>query len=165
MILYPSWLTPLVRLEDHGGNWQRYIDAVYAIFYRDFIIPPYPQFRGNHVCIGRQMIDGKERTFWHVISTGNVEQQRIPDLRRCERIGWIRPIIEHEGDPAVLSWPNQRKGAPRQVLWVQQVDFVVILNKRPNCWWLWTAFITDREHTRKKFIKEYNNWLKSQRRP
>jgi hypothetical protein len=80
----------LVRLEDHGGDWQRYIDAVYAVFYGDFIASQ-PRFRGRPVVIGKQIIDGKERTFWHATSEGNIEVQRTPDLRRCERIGWIRP--------------------------------------------------------------------------
>lgn len=160
----PDWLPPLVTLNDHRGQWQQYVDAVYAVFYRDFM-QSRPQFRGEPVMVGRQIIDGKERTFWHVTSEGNVEVQRAPDMRRCERIGWIRPVIEHNGDPAVLVWPNQRGRTVREVLWVRQVDFAVILDRRPTCWWLWTTYSTNWEHTRQRFAREYEGWLKSQRRP
>jgi len=160
----PDWLPPLLSLNDHGGNWQQYIDAVYAVFYRDFL-QSRPRFRGEAVVIGRQIIDGKERTFWHTTSEGDVEVQRTPDLRRCQRIGWIRPVIEHHGDAAVLSWPNQRGRSVREVLWVWQVDFAVILEKRPSCWWLWTTYMTDRPRTRDRFRTEYDVWIKSQRRP
>ena len=160
----PDWLPPLIAWNDYNGQWQRYIDAVFAVFYRDFI-ETQPRFRGEPVKIGKQIIEGKERTFWHVTSEGDIEANRTPDLRRCARIGWIRPIIEHDGDPAVLAWPTQRGRAVREVLWVQEADFAVILEKRPNCWWLWTVYVTDREHTRKKFAREYEDWLKSRRRP
>ncbi|MNH30689.1 hypothetical protein D3C79_909980 [compost metagenome] len=36
------------------------------------------------------VIQGKEATFWHMISEGNDEAERLPDLRRCERIRWPR---------------------------------------------------------------------------
>ena len=160
----PAWLPPLVLLNDHGGNWQRYVDAVYAVFCRDFV-QSRPHFRGEPVMVGRQIIAGKERTFWHVSSEGDIEVQRTPDMRRCERIGWIRPVIEHDREAAVLSWANQRGRAVREVLWARQVDFAVILERRPKCWWLWTTYATDREHTRQRFAREYEDWLKSQRRP
>jgi len=161
----PDWLPPLVMLNNHGGQWQRYIDAVYAVFYGDFL-QSRPGFRGEPVMVGRQITGDKERTFWHVTSEGPVEGQRTPDLRRCERVGWIRPVIEHDGDPAVLSWPSQRSGrAVREVLWVRQADFAVVLEKRPRCWWLWTVHPTDREYKRREFAREYEDWIKSQRRP
>jgi hypothetical protein len=161
---FSNWLPPLVTLDSQGGDWNRYIDAVYTVFHRDFVRSR-TQFRGKQIATGTQTIDGKEKTFWHLISEGRIEDNRTPDLRRCERIAWIRPLIEHDGDAAVLSWPNQRGRAAREVLWAREVDFAVILDKRPNCWWLWTAYMTNRQHTRNRFTREYEAWTKSRRRP
>ncbi len=160
----PAWLPPLVSLNDHCGDWQGYIDAVYAVFCRDFL-QLRPQFRDEPVMIGKQIIDGKMRTFWHVTTEGDIEVQRTPDMRRCERIGWIRPVIEHDGDPFVLSWPSQRGRSVREVLWLEEMDFAVILEKRPECWWLWTTYVTDWQRTRERFGRQYSTWIKSQRRP
>ena len=41
-----SWLPELVRLEDHGGEWEEYINAVFAEFHRDFI-ESQPRFEGT----------------------------------------------------------------------------------------------------------------------
>jgi len=160
----PVWLPALVLMGNHGGNWGRYLDAVYAVFRRDFIEST-AMFRGEAVRIGSEVIDGKERTFWHVTSEGDVEANRTPDLRRCERIAWVRALIDHEKDSMVQSWPNRRGRNRRHVLWLKQVDFVVVLEKHPGCWWLWTAYLTDRPHTRRSLEREFEAWQKSQRRP
>jgi hypothetical protein len=160
----PAWLPDLILLADFGGDWSRYLEAVYAVFRWDFIEGT-AYFRGEPVRVGTQLLDLKERTFWHLTSEGDVEADRIPDLRRCERIGWVRAIIDREGDPAVWSWPNAHHRNLRQVLWLRQEDFVVIVEKRPGCWWLWTAYQTTRRHTREKLEQEYTAWQKSQRRP
>ena len=89
-----SWLPPLVLLESFGGNWTEYIEEVYAQFKRDFVDSK-PSFRGVRMGLKRYpMEQGKEGTFWHMTSEGKVEADRLPDLRRCERIGWPRTLIE-----------------------------------------------------------------------
>ncbi|OHB75203.1 MAG: hypothetical protein A2Z34_03210 [Planctomycetes bacterium RBG_16_59_8] len=151
----PDWLPDLIRLTDYEGDWRQYIESVYAVFRRDFI-EDVARCRGDFVRVGDQSIDGKERTFWHITSEGNVEQNRVPDLRRCERIGWVRAIIDHDGDPTVLCWPQMRGRKRRHILWMKEADFAVVLEKRPGCWWLWTAYPTERQHTREKLLKEYD---------
>ena len=159
----PSWLPDLISLDTYGGDWTAYLEVVYEVFRQD-LIGVAPTFRGEPVKAGTQLIDGKLRTFWHLVSEGDVEVTRTPDLRRCERISWVRAIIDHDGDPAVMSWPNVRGGKSRQVLWLKQLDFAVILEKRTDCWWLWTAYQTTLGRHR-KFEKEYDEWIKSRRRP
>jgi acyl-coenzyme A synthetase/AMP-(fatty) acid ligase len=48
---------------------------------------------------------------------------------------------------------------------VEEADYLVILEKRPGCWYLWTTYYTDHERTRSKFRAEYESYIKSQRRP
>lgn len=33
-------------------------------------------------------------TFYHMTHKGNVENERVPDLRRCERMPWAKPTVE-----------------------------------------------------------------------
>ena len=108
---------------------------------------------------------GKERGFWHCVQEGKIEEERTPDLRRCERISWIRPVIENVADTRIKKWPKKAGTKERYMLWLEEADYLVILEKRPNCWFLWTAYCTDHERTHGKLQKEYEDYLKSQRRP
>jgi hypothetical protein len=122
----PDWLPPLIRLEDHEGSWDRYIEAVYASFHDEFIRSQ-PRYEGCWVRCPRQpIVEGKEATFWHCVSEGLEEDQRTPDLRRTERIRLIRAIIEHADDVAVSRWVTRRGSRRLHVLWYRE-EYVVVL--------------------------------------
>jgi len=99
-----NWLPPLIKFEDFDGDWERYINELFAIFYRDFI-ESQPKYQNKWVRCRRDLIKGKEAAFWHCISEGPDEKDRKPDIRRCERISWIRSVIEHSQDDNVDCWP------------------------------------------------------------
>jgi hypothetical protein len=41
-----------------------------------------------------QPIGDMHRSFWHMITEGGLDdEERIPDLRRCERIAWVPHLI------------------------------------------------------------------------
>src|SRR5208337_1834213 len=107
MIELPSWLPPIVCLEDAGGIFEQYIENVYKLFFDDFVAHR-PNFRGLPVIIKRDLIEGKERGFWHLTQEGSIEVARTPDIRRCERIGWIRAMIENAESDRLLIWCNLR---------------------------------------------------------
>lgn len=162
----PVWLPGLILLSDHGDQWQKYIDAVFAIFYRDFI-ESQPKFKGCWVRCRRDPIyDGKEAGFWHCTSEGSNEEKRIPDLRRCERIGWVRAILEHAEDPHVNSWSNTHHGELRWLLWFQE-EFIVIVGERIRkrdgfrYFQLITAYVTEEEHRKRKLRKERDDYYNS----
>ena len=149
----PDWLPPLVRLEDHGGDWKRYINEVFAVFHRDFI-QSQPQLDGRWVrCRRDPLFDGKEAGFWHCISEGIDEANRMPDLRRCERIAWIRAVLEHADDGRVDVWEHQKQRDQRMYLWLGE-SYLVVLGRRKGSYQFITAFCTDREHTRRKLRRE-----------
>lgn len=55
-------------------------------FYLDFLDSK-PVFQGRRLGLKRHPLSqGKEATFWHMISEGTTEEKRTPDFRRCERI-------------------------------------------------------------------------------
>jgi hypothetical protein len=99
-----DWLPPLVCLPDYGGNFETYIEAVYSCFKSDFVDNKM-YFRGQPISLKKHpQFQEKEFVFWHLTSEGNVENERIPDLRRCERISWIKPILENASDPRAISF-------------------------------------------------------------
>jgi len=166
----PDWLPPLVLLQEYDGDWKRYIEAVYDCFKVDFIDSK-PRFRNKTIRLKRYpLLDGKEATFWHITSEGKQEDKRVPDFRRCERIRWPRPIIEHYNDDSVRCWSNIRANARRRnerriVLWFYDEDYVVVLAARRRYMLLWAAYYVSWGHTRRKLLKDYEEYQKRQTPP
>jgi hypothetical protein len=157
----PDWLPPLLLLSDHGGSWDAYAAAVYARFKADLIYNPLV-YHGMRVGLRRHpMYQNREWAFWHIVQEGNVEENRIPDIRRCERIGWVRAIIQHASEPRIKIWENKRGGNHRILLWLEDQDFLVVLAPRGKRYALLvTAYPTDRGHTRRKLQREYEETRK-----
>lgn len=156
----PEWLPELVLLAKYGGGWNRYTEAVYLFFKEDFVDSK-PSFRGKRLGLKRHPLEqGKEATFWHLVSEGSIEKDRLPDLRRCERIRWPRPIIEHvdDNEVAIKVWENQRKDEKRILLWFEEAEYLVILADRGKYLLPWTAYLVDREHTKRKLQKEHEDY-------
>jgi hypothetical protein len=151
----PDWLPELVTLEDFGGNWQDFFETVYQYFEQDFVNDK-PVFRGKRLGLKRHPeYDGKSATFWHMISEGSVEDERTPDMRRCERIRWPKPIIEHDADPAIKVWAEKRGSNKRIHIWFEQEGYLVVLDDRRDFILPWTAFYIERSHQRRKYDKRY----------
>jgi len=152
------WLPPLVLHEDYSGNWNAYLEAIYGWFKRDFIDSK-AVFGGVVLGLKRlPLTDGKEVTFWHMISEGREEENRIPDFRRCERIRWPKPVIEHDADAKVKVWYNKRGREKRICLWVEHENYLVVLADRGNYILPWTAYLVERPHQQNKLRKEYENY-------
>src|SRR5437763_9746237 len=119
-----SWLPPLVLLEDYENDWHQYLEAIYQFFCEDFVISR-PTFQGKRFGLKKHpMLKDKEATFWHIISEGKVEDNRIPDLRRCERIRWPRAIIEAAQSEHYKCWRNKRKEEERVLLALEDFSYV-----------------------------------------
>jgi hypothetical protein len=154
----PEWLPPLVLLGDYGGDWDAYLNAIYAYFKRDFVDSK-PAFEGRRLGLKRYpLTHEKEATFWHMIQEGRIEDERTPDLRRCERIRWPRPIIEHADEPAVKVWRNQRGREERVCLWFEDEDYLVVLADRGGYILPWTAYLVEQPHRKRKLQKEYEDY-------
>jgi len=153
-----SWLPELVMFDEYNGDWLRYVEAIYSIFKADFIDSK-PGFHGRRMGLKRHpVVDGKEATFWHFIQEGPVENERIPDLRRCERIRWPKPIIESSAKPQVHWWSNKRGGETRILLALEDFSYVVVLADRGDYVLPWTAYYVEKMHSRKKLEKEFNEF-------
>jgi hypothetical protein len=154
----PEWLPGLVLLNQYEGDWNKYIEAVYKYFKEDFI-DSRPRFVDRTVRMKRHpLYQNKEYTFWHITSEGKREEDRIPDIRRCERIRWPRPIIEHCTSDFIRCWPNKRGREKRITLWCYEEDYVVVLADRGKYILLWTAYMVTYRHTKEKLLKEYEEY-------
>ena len=107
----------------------QFLNHKYALKKNINLIDNQAYFKSLRVSIRKQpLYQEKHFSFWHVTSTGEKEEERIPDFRRCERIRWIRPIIENADDPAVKVWENQRRDGKRICLDVIVSSFFHHLN-------------------------------------
>jgi hypothetical protein len=163
----PSWLPDELK---YDGDWEKFISIVYKVFQRDFVYTK-PSFHGYIVACDTKITDGKEATFWHIVQREDSKlKERLPDLRRCCRIPWPKPIIENDLDPRLSVWRTERKkpGKPRQnrlLVWLEDYDYLVVLAERKNVMVLVTAYCTDVESHRKKLRKERDNFYKMQKPP
>ena len=158
-----EWLPSIATLADYQGAWKDYLEAIYEHFHRDFVRSK-PHYTGKRFALKRHpMVDQKEATFWHLISEGSIESERIPDLRRCERIRWPRIMIEAIGTDDVHVWRNVRGRNHRILIAVDDFSYVVVLEDREDYVMLWTAYPVEHAHSRRKLAKECQNWKEQPR--
>lgn len=161
-------LPELILLEDFNGDYTSFIDAVYEVFENDFIKHK-TKFRGETLRMKwHPIFQERAYTFYHMTHKGQDEQDREPDLRRCERMPWARPVIEKCDSWELKIWPQKRKGANRLCIWLEledEPDYFVIIDVRKDYKLLWTAFVAEYEHEKRKKQKEYEAWLKTLKSP
>lgn len=151
----------LIELDSYDGDYEQYENAVYNAYKITFENNQF-YFKGKRIAHKKHpLYKDKSGTFWHIISNGPQEETRLPDLRRYERIQWPAYILGfcQLNCDKLLIWENCRNRKNRVVLWCQQIDYVVILDQRADYYIFWTAYPVTYSHTRKKLLKEYNNYI------
>lgn len=154
----------ILYLEGFGGNYSRYIDEIYNIFKRD-LIEKRPKFGSYNLALKfNPLFQDRAYTFYHMTHKGENENDRLPDLRRCERIAWAKWAIENVEKQSLKFWRQKRKTSNNRIciqLCVEDdVDYYVILEVRKDYILIWTAFVAELPHEKKKKEIEYQNWLK-----
>lgn len=154
MTAHPTWLPPIFQM----SPWNEAIlEALYAIFRRDFIDNP-ASYRGNRVWFFPERDREKENIFWHLVERDDDDNDaRLPDFRRSERLPWARPMLDNVGQPEVLDWDYEEgKGDIRTYVWLKDFDYLIVMKKYPNGQRrLVTAYYVDYENTRQKLQKKY----------
>lgn len=160
----PDWLPSLIPYADYGGDWNKFIEAVYDCFKRDFLDDfnrRKLQFEGVTLSLRRHpLVRGKEASFWHLVSTGDIEDDRLPDFDRCERIGWAKATLDNADDSAVKRWENTRGSNTNICLWLDDENYLVVLGKRNGYVLLLSAYCVE-EYRRKKLNREYQEYISS----
>ena len=155
-------LPDIIELTEYGGNFEAYNEAVYQVFKEDFVRSK-PSFRGQRLRLkAHPKIDGKEYTYYHFTHTGDIENERIPDLRRMERIPWPKPIIESSENTILKVWRNKRGSHERILILHEDEKYIVILEDRTTYILPWTAFYIEHRHRMNKFLKEYEEYINTE---
>ena len=149
---------PLPAIVPFHGNWPRYVEEIYQV-YVESVANARLTFKELPIsCQYRPESQGKHFGFWHVISEGEIEDDRTPDFRRCERITWIAYLIVNaESDANISWWENKRGSNTHVVIWHETENFVVILAARNGYYMLKSAYCSKSGRV-KAFIKERDNY-------
>lgn len=160
----PVWLEPIACLEDFDGDVSKYLAHIFSIFTRDFITTS-PVYKNKKVLHDKKDDGGKPATFVHITTEEDrTTKERVLCLRRCERIGWIKSIIENAHDPAVLVWEKEQTSTKRRTirtyLFLEQEDFLVIIEELKHGCFMITAIYVDYPHQKRKHLKDYEAYKK-----
>jgi len=155
----PDWLPVIVSID---GVWGLVLSRLYTIFDRDFKQLK-PMFSAMQVWWDRRVLGGEryEEGFWHLISRHEKETgERLLDPRRAERLPWCCPTLINARDNAVKVWDyKEGSGRMRTYVWLEDWDYVVILEKRKHrigkIAFLITAFHVDGKSRRINLERKY----------
>lgn len=155
---------PLVTF---SGEWDAYETELFRIF-SEQLLGKSLAFRGVRVSL-KKLPEYKKKhfAFWHLISEGEKEEERTPDIRRCERLPWVAWIITNCDNHAYISSWENRRGTQKHVVVLYEEgkeNYVVILAKRSGYFLLKTAYIATPRRLR-LLNEERQNWLKLRKKP
>lgn len=162
----PEWLSPIIKLEDFGGNVQEYLDHIFSIFKNDFM-DSHPTFEEKGVLHDKKDDNGRPQGFVHITTEENYASgERELSLRRCERISWVRQIIENSSDPAVLVWvkevhSSKKKWVKRTSLFLEKERFLIILEEIKHGFYMITAIYVDSDKQKEKHLNEYKRYTEN----
>jgi hypothetical protein len=143
-------------LEILTGEWEAYLERIYGIFH-DSLIGTTAYLEGKPVhCRYHPATDNKHCSFWHCISEGPTEDERTPDPRRCERIGWVAWMIAEASagsNAEVIYWRNYNRGKRRLVILHKTERFVVIVNESSKNFMLVTCFLASEGKTARLLVE------------
>lgn len=173
----PEWLPDMFCVNPWAHDTY---DKLYEMFCRD-IRDRDLRYLGNNVWIYRDLEDGREKIFWHLTTRlvkkakiprrkkkfypsgqTDIEDGRYPDLRRSERLPWVKAIIEQSTEKEILAWDYEEGNlAIKTYVWLKDHNFVVIMKKYPDGKRrLITSFYVDKPYKHKDFERKYANRIK-----
>lgn len=167
--LFPS----IVELNSFRGNWSKYESFLYEIFIKDFVDSK-PLLHKKPVNYRRHPeIENKLQSFFHITSVDTSlttnPNDRIPDLRRCEKIHWVRIIIDAYENKKVCNqcqcgfvkcWAEKWRNNVRWHLLFEEAKFMVVVEEREDYCLLVTSFHLEYSHQIKKKLKKFEQYQK-----
>lgn len=156
----PDFLPAILKLD---GTWEQVLELIYDVFVKDFK-ERQTKHCGLKVVYDNRILPngrGKEEGFWHVISKLDYHtKERLIDFRKSERLPWARPMMESEErvELKVFDYDHGPKDKGiRRYIWLEDFDYVLVLQPRRKIYVWITAYYVDYEGRRKKLAKRYVN--------
>ena len=140
-------LPELMPIYDYEAT--TYLDEVYRVFVSEIVDGGLTFLELPIKCPWHPAHDDKHFSFWHTISNNDAtqrEEDRIPDVLRCERIRWISYVIKNANDrQKVWCWEKlvrtSRGKQTHIVLYYHEKQYLVVLRKKSNRLELVTAYV------------------------
>lgn len=157
----PDWLPATVSVSPWTHDT---FDILYSIFNRDFKVSR-PTYEGKEVWFFPEKDEGREVIFWHLTHREDRQtRERLPDHRRCERLPWVKSIIENAHRTEVVAFDYQEgDGSVKTYLWLRDFDFLVLMKKYPDgARRLITSYYIDYPHKRRKLEGKYARRLRAE---
>lgn len=163
------WLPEIVSFADYGNDWKKYDNYLYSIFSEHFL-QNHPFFMGKEVHPRQHpMYNNKFESYFH-ITCGHYKniEDRVPDLRRCERIQWPKALIENHQCNCTLNcdnyiiWKKKYKNTYRYSLLLKDEKYLVILEERKKYFVLVSAFPLTYSHAYSDQLEYYENAKKTE---
>ena len=150
-----------------SGNLEDDYDKLFKIFKHDFIETQL-YFHGEKI-VYQEAIDHNTpgeypHGFTHLITRKN-GGQRIIDYGRATKLPWVRAIIEHSNDPAIVIIKKTQSSekyvlVDNTYLWLENHDFLVVLRHITKGFYqgqmLITAYVITESYERKRLYKWLN---------
>lgn len=160
---------------DFQGNWQDYEDRLINYF-NEQLYNMKLMYKNQKISLKRnpefKNIPG---SFYHLtcknINYNSSEEEREPDLRRCERLHWIKPIVEANHfesycpNNCVRIYEKRHNGDDTINFLFEEGRYLVVLAKRNGYLLLKTAFYIEYDNRLKREIKAYEEYVKQQEAP
>jgi|GEM_PF-5669529 len=159
--IYPAWVPD--RLQESDLQ----IEKLYEFFQKCFIKEKLKLDGHNVYCVETVDENGYAMSFNHIITKEKIRGagERLFDKQRASRLLWCPAIIKNANKREVKSWfYREGKKSIRRYLWLEKLNYVVILQKKTKSnltvYYLVTAFYITGSSTKRNLQRKYENKLK-----
>ena len=152
-----------------GGQYKMYLEKIYNIYKEDLLNNGELQLKGKPVKLRHHpMYKEREESFYHLTHRKYDKNTfRQPDFKRCERIRWIRKMIENVGRceccgvniescAGILIWIEKYKGSDRIHFYLENENFLLVIEKRTEYYLIISSFYVD-YNKKSYYIKKYED--------
>ena len=144
---------------------EQQLNELHSIFKNDFITNPF-QFDSSTVLIKEVNSEHKGQPdffknylhdFVHCITRKNdLTNRRQLEPMRANRIHWIKPILLNSSDKRIKYYKfTENDGKVRDYFWYEEKEYVVILEKKSNDYWLVTGHCVDDKMKHSRRYQKY----------
>jgi hypothetical protein len=154
-----SEMPHLITIDEFNQDWNSYLKHLYTLYLEEFFYNTV-FYKGLPIKTFTNLdYNGKQETFNHITTKGS--KDRVYNTMRCERYKWIKAMIEGTTcnncyDLAI--WEEVKKKKKRTLIWCRKTNFVIVLEKRKNEYYLITAYCVIYSNKKGDLMDSYNKY-------